>query len=65
MLCTLASKLGDPELEEIKQLESELDVTILAYSCHQVEPAGVDDRQLARIRELEERLGLSLVAVAA
>ncbi|HMK93585.1 MAG TPA: hypothetical protein VK576_11350 [Thermoleophilia bacterium] len=65
MLCTLVGKIGEPELEEIKRLEGELDMTILAYSCYQAEAASVDDRQLARIRELEERLGLSLVAVAA
>ena len=64
MLCSLAGKLGDAELDEIRQLERELDVTVLAYSCYQTEPAMVDERQLARIRELEERLGVSLVAVA-
>jgi len=65
MLCTLAGKLGDKELQDIRQLEQELGVTILAYSCYQAEPAAVDDGQLARLRQLEERLGVSLVAVAA
>jgi hypothetical protein len=36
---------------------------MLAFNCHPVEPAAVDDRQLASIKELEERLGISLVAV--
>ena len=65
MLCTLADRLGESELDEIRRLERELGTTILAYSCYQAEPAPVDDRQLARLQELEQRLGVSLVAVAA
>ena len=63
MLCSLATKLGDGELGEVAALERELGVTILAFSCHDVDPTEADERQLGRIREVEERLGVSLVAV--
>jgi len=63
MLCSLATKLGERELDEVAALERELGVTLLAFSCHDVEPAEADDRQLGRIREVEGRLGISLVAV--
>ena len=63
MLCSLATKLDQRELGEVAALEKELGVTLLAFSCHDLEPAQTDERQLGRIREVEERLGVSLVAV--
>jgi hypothetical protein len=65
MLCSLSTKLGETEIGQIDALEKELGVTLLAFSCHSVDPAGIDDAQLARISELEQKLGVSLVAVAA
>jgi len=63
MLCSLSTKLGDKEVAEIGALEEELVVTVLAFNCHPVDLAEIDDRQLTGIKELEERLGISLVAV--
>jgi hypothetical protein len=63
MLCSLSTKLGEKELAEIGALEEELGVTMLAFNCHPVDPAEVDDRQLTSIKELEEKLRISLVAV--
>jgi len=63
MLCSLSTKLGDEELAEIGAIEKELGVTMLAFNCHPADPAPIDDRQLTVIKELEERLGVSLVAV--
>lgn len=65
MLCSIATKLGETELGEIKALEQDIGRTVLAFSCHQVGPAPLDESQLEKIRQLEERLGVSLVAVAA
>lgn len=65
MLCSIATKLSETELGEIKALEQDIGQTVLAFSCHQVGPAALDEAQLARVRELEETLGVSLVAVAA
>jgi len=64
MLCSL-SKLGDEQLGQIGDLENELGVTLLAFSCHAADPAAISDDQLAKITELEGKLGISLVAVAA
>ena len=65
MLCSIATKLGDADLGDIKALEQDIGRTVLAFSCHSVEPASLDEAQLVRLRQLEERLGVSLVAVAA
>jgi len=65
MLCSLASGLGQEDLGEITRLERDLGVTVLAYTCHEVEPASLDDEQLGRLRDLEDTLGVRLVAVAA
>jgi hypothetical protein len=65
MLCSLANGLGDDDLGEITRLERDLGVTVLAYTCHEAKPASLDDTQLERLRELEDSLGVRLVAVAA
>lgn len=63
MLCSLATKLGPEELQAITALEKELAVPLLAFACHDLKPAPVNPDQLAKIQALENRLGLSLVAV--
>jgi hypothetical protein len=65
MLCSIATKLGQDQLDQIKAFEQDLDVTMLAFACHDGEPAEVADDQLGRIRDLERQLGVSLVAVRA
>jgi microsomal dipeptidase-like Zn-dependent dipeptidase len=86
MLCDIARNLDDERLQEIKALEDDLGLTIVAFSCRsldptreerlraimeelgpqlQAEPAKPDETQLGRIREAEETMGLSLVAVRA
>ena len=86
MLCGIARNLADDKLERIKTLESDLGLTIVAFSCRsldpareerlrevmqqlgpqlQAEPAAPDEAQLGRIREAEQTMGLSLVAVRA
>lgn len=65
MLCSLANRLGDAELGQIRRLEQELGVTLLAYTCHEAEPAAIDDSQLDKLHEAEAKLGVTLVAVAA
>lgn len=62
MLCSL-STLNDPELDQIRTLETELGQTLLAFSCHDVQPAIVDDDKLKKIEALEKKLGMSLLAV--
>ncbi|GAB4346824.1 MAG: hypothetical protein Kow0099_28390 [Candidatus Abyssubacteria bacterium] len=63
MLCTLG-KLDERDLQQLKALEQELGKTILAFSCaSETKPANVSEDELSRIRGLERKLGLSLVAV--
>ena len=38
---------------------------MLAFACHAAEPAAIDGGQVAKIKELEDTLGVSLVAVKA
>lgn len=65
MLCSIATRLGEAELGEIRELEQDLGRPVLAFACHQAEPAALDEQQLEKLRELEKRLGVSLVAIAA
>ncbi len=64
MLCSLATKIGKEELEEITNLERELGKTILAFKCQsEAKPAELSKPELKRIKEIEDKLGLALVAV--
>lgn len=62
MLCSL-SNLDEQNITEVKQLESDLGITILAFSCHDLETDAVDAETLTKIQAAENKLGLSLVAV--
>lgn len=59
MLCSLSTKLG-----AIKTLEKELGKTLLAFSCYPLKPAEISKDQLAKVQEVEKKLGISLVAVS-
>jgi len=84
MVCEIARELEPAKLEEIKGLERETGLTVVAFACRSLDPAREErlkaiqaemgppltaeparptDDQLARIRELESLMGLSLVAV--
>ncbi len=64
MLCSLSNQLGSKDLEAMKALEQELGTPLLAFSCQgNIKPAEVTGDQLAKIKALEGKLGLSLVAV--
>jgi hypothetical protein len=65
MLCSLSTKLGQQELGQIGDLEKQLGVTLLAFTCHPLDPAKLDEGQLEKIAQLEDALGISLVAIAA
>jgi len=63
MLCSLATKLDQAQLERIGTLEKDLGTPVLAFACHDAEPAAIGDEQVARIRQVESELGVSLVAI--
>lgn len=64
MICSL-SKLSETDLKEIHHLEIEIKTPLLAFSCFDLAPAILTDEALARVERLEEKLGVSLVAVNA
>jgi hypothetical protein len=63
MLCSLATRLDQGQLAEILSLENELGTPILAFACHPLDAAPIDERQIVRIKDLEGKLGVALVAV--
>ncbi len=62
MMCNLSS-LKSEELLRINELEKELGTPLLAFSCRELKPAEISPEQLEKIKALETRLGMSLVAV--
>jgi len=62
MLCSY-SKAESIDLEAIQGLEKDLGKTLLAFSCQDIKSAEIKDEELARINELEKKLGVVLVAV--
>jgi len=57
------SKLESDHVQAIEQLERETGRTLIAFSPLAVESDSVGDSDLEKIRELERRIGVMLVAV--
>ncbi len=51
------------KLDAIKAAEAEIGTPLLAMRPVEINPAALDSRKLAKIRSLEDRLGVVLVAV--
>ena len=65
MLCSLATKVSDETVAAINTLERDLGKTLLAFQCHNLKPSDLSEAELQRIKEVESKLGVSLVAVEA
>jgi hypothetical protein len=63
MLYSYALLTAD-QLRAVRQLETEMGRTIVAFQRQEIDIAELSTEELARIREEEEKLGLALVAVA-
>ncbi len=63
MLCSLSNQLGPLELDEITKLEQEMGHPLLAYTCFTAEPAQLSAAQLDKLKDLEAKLGVTLVEV--
>lgn len=63
MLCSLATKLEQEQIQEIESLAQDMGTPILAFACHQMDAAPLDAAQIDRLVDLENRLGVALVAV--
>ncbi|MFO7963303.1 MAG: hypothetical protein R6U50_05220 [Desulfobacterales bacterium] len=62
MLCSL-SNLKETDVKNITELEKALGKTLLAYSCHDIQLAELNEEELNRIKNLEQKMGISLVAL--
>lgn len=63
MLCSVATNINDSTLKTITNLEKELGKTFLAFKCHELNPTILSAEELAKVQEVEKRLGISLIAV--
>jgi sugar phosphate isomerase/epimerase len=63
MLCSLATRLDPDQIQEIESLAQDMGTPILAFACHQSDAAPLDAAQIDRLVDLENRLGVALVAV--
>ena len=57
MLCDIARNLADDKLQQIKALENDLGLTIVAFSCRSLDPQREE-----RVRAMMEELGPQLQA---
>lgn len=57
MLCDIARNLGDEQVDEIRQLEQDLGLTLVAFSCRSLDPAREE-----RLRKAMEEMGPVLQA---
>ncbi|MCL5422367.1 MAG: hypothetical protein M1461_07845 [Nitrospirae bacterium] len=62
MLCTFA-QLDREKLEAIQSLEKKLGKTVIAFSCQDIGITPLKEDEIAQMRDLEQKLGLALVAV--
>jgi hypothetical protein len=63
MLCSIATKVDGSTLQSINDLEKGLGKTLLAFSCHDLNPSALSADELSKVQEAEKKLGVSLVAV--
>jgi len=58
------SNIPDDKLSAVQAIEREIGQPLLAFTEVKAQPARLDREKLAKIRELEEDLGVVLVAVS-
>ena len=57
------SKIDEAKVKAIEELENKMCITLLAFSRMDIKNVEITPENLEMIREAEEKLGLSLVAV--
>jgi hypothetical protein len=62
MICRLAN-LNKESLDAVRTLEKKMGTTLLAYSCEEASFETLNDEKLAQLKEEEQKLGVSLVAL--
>ena len=57
------AQLNDAQLKALRELEERRGVRLLAFEDMPVEPQPLDGQTLAELQEIENKTGLTLVAV--
>lgn len=65
MFCGYSGNLKQEDLQKIEALEQDLNSRLLAFSCSDVKVAQLGEEELSKMKSLEEKLGVYLVAVNA
>lgn len=65
MICSLTSNIDEATLKTVSDLEKDMGKTLLAFSCHAVNPSTLSADELQKVQDVEKKLGVSLVAVEA
>ncbi|MFP4392688.1 MAG: hypothetical protein ACOC3Y_02260 [Desulfohalobiaceae bacterium] len=63
MFCAISPKMSEQDLSAIQSLEQELDRPVLALTCQQTPPAQLTAEQVQKLQEMENKLGITLLAV--
>jgi len=56
MLCSIATRLEESQVERIRRLEKDLGLLLVAFACRSIDPAREE-----RLRKIEAELGPSLL----
>jgi hypothetical protein len=62
MICSL-SPLDQDKIDAVRAMEKKIGKTVLAFNCHEINPAELTKEDLDLITDTEKQLGLLLVAV--
>jgi hypothetical protein len=62
MICSYAA-LDTGKLDEIQALEKKLGKVLIAFSCRDVNADTLSESEMAQLKEVEEKLGVALLAV--
>jgi hypothetical protein len=65
MICSLTNNIDEAKLSAITNLEKDLGKTLLAFSCHALNPSSLSADELQKVQDAEKKLGVSLVVVEA
>ncbi len=64
MLCSIATKMTAETIKILNDLETNLGKTVLVFHGNNLKPSELSESKLKKIKEVEDRLGISLVSVA-
>jgi hypothetical protein len=57
------SRLDDIQIGHIRSLEDQLGKRVLSFTRHDIQAAGLNQEEPGKLRDLENKLGVALVAI--